>query len=133
MLFVWLLLAWILVILCLVIAYVALWRNRGAGIENPFTRAVAEGKRKQEQRKRRPEGAGRNYTRPTTAPDTHPFEPVEQALAACVHALDEFGAPYAVIGGVAAGLLTQPRATRDVDVSLWLNVRVLAGALAPGR
>ena len=49
MMVVWLLLAWILVVLCLVIAYVTLWRNRGTRVENPFLRAAAEGKRKQAQ------------------------------------------------------------------------------------
>ncbi len=54
-------------------------------------------------------------------PDSRPFDQVADALAACLGALDEFGSPYVIIGAVATGLLTEPRATRDVDVSLWLE------------
>jgi len=50
-----------------------------------------------------------------------PLDPVRAALAAIVRSLNEHGAPYMVIGGVAIGQLTEPRATRDVDISLWLD------------
>ena len=35
--------------------------------------------------------------------------------------LDSFPVPYTTIGGVAVSLLAQPRATRDIDVVVWLD------------
>lgn len=50
-----------------------------------------------------------------------PLKPIREALTATVRGLDAYGAPYMLIGGVAVGQLTEPRATRDVDISLWLD------------
>jgi predicted nucleotidyltransferase len=41
---------------------------------------------------------------------------VERALLAGVDALDELGSSYAVVGGLAVGVWSVPRATRDVDL-----------------
>jgi hypothetical protein len=49
------------------------------------------------------------------------LEPLYAAILACDAALGRFGAPYAFIGGVAVGLLSEPRTTRDVDALLWLE------------
>ena len=54
-------------------------------------------------------------------PDAHPLKSVFAALSGCVRALDAMQAPYMLIGGVAAGLMSEVRATDDVDVSIWLE------------
>jgi hypothetical protein len=42
-----------------------------------------------------------------------------EALAALSRWLIEDKIPYAIIGGVAISLLTEPRATKDIDVTVW--------------
>lgn len=49
----------------------------------------------------------------------HPLKLVYDALAGCIRALDAFGAPYMMIGAVAACLHSEARATDDVDASVW--------------
>jgi hypothetical protein len=35
--------------------------------------------------------------------------------------LDAAGVPYVVIGGASVSLLAQPRATQDIDITVWLD------------
>jgi len=46
---------------------------------------------------------------------------IRATLETCIEVLNHFKAPYIMIGGVARALLTEPRATDDVDVSVWLE------------
>ena len=45
---------------------------------------------------------------------------LEQALVAVAQALDRKGVPYIVIGGLANAVWGVPRATVDVDVTVWV-------------
>ncbi len=58
---------------------------------------------------------------PDAAPQPSPLAPLQAAIAAVVGLLDSERVPGVVIGGVAASLLARPRATRDVDLLLWLE------------
>ena len=49
------------------------------------------------------------------------METVEEALLEITATLDELQIPYMVIGGVAVGLWGEPRATLDVDLTLWVE------------
>lgn len=49
------------------------------------------------------------------------IEPIRETLKACLDALREFGAPFMLIGGVARAFLAKPRATTDVDASVFLD------------
>lgn len=58
----------------------------------------------------------------------------EEALAHLARALDALSIPYMVIGGHANALWGEPRATIDIDVTLWLaesRVGELVAGLAP--
>lgn len=59
----------------------------------------------------------------------------ERALAALARAFDEHEVPYMVIGGQANALWGEPRATLDIDVTLWWpdesRIDELVGYLAP--
>lgn len=60
-------------------------------------------------------------------------EPIVAAIAALERALDEVGAPYMVIGGMAVILRGVTRLTEDVDATIWaegLAVERVLGALA---
>lgn len=51
------------------------------------------------------------------------------AMRALVHWLEENRTPYAVVGGVAAGVLGRPRSTKDVDVVAAIPIDVVEVAL----
>lgn len=53
--------------------------------------------------------------------ENDPLKPIDAALVAVVHALEQCQAPSMIIGGVAAGLLSDPRTTRDVDAAIWVD------------
>jgi hypothetical protein len=59
-----------------------------------------------------------------------------EALAALSRWLIEEKVPYAVIGGVAISILTEPRTTKGIDVTVWLeetsNQALLKNAAAFG-
>jgi predicted nucleotidyltransferase len=58
----------------------------------------------------------------------------EAALASLARILDASGVPYMVIGGHANALWGEPRATLDIDVTIWLPeaaVPALVADLAP--
>ena len=46
---------------------------------------------------------------------------LESALVAVSAALDEMSVPYMLIGGLAVALWGEPRATLDVDLSVWVE------------
>ncbi len=46
---------------------------------------------------------------------------LERALVEITAILDEFHVPYMLIGGLAVSLWGEPRATLDVDLSLWVE------------
>jgi hypothetical protein len=46
---------------------------------------------------------------------------IGRALRALAGWLDAAGAPYALIGGVAVGLQSEPRFTQDVDAVVWID------------
>lgn len=50
-----------------------------------------------------------------------PLVPLKEALRRVLGWLDSEGVKGVVIGGVAASLLGRPRATRDVDLVVWLE------------
>src|SRR5258706_6775810 len=45
--------------------------------------------------------------------------PLETALVELATALEDRGLPYVLIGGLAVSLSGEPRATLDVDISVW--------------
>lgn len=45
--------------------------------------------------------------------------PILTALKAVSQWLDRQSIPYTIIGGIALSLLTEPRATKDIDVTIW--------------
>jgi hypothetical protein len=45
----------------------------------------------------------------------------ESALAHLTTALDRLGVPHMIIGGLAAALWGEPRATVDIDVTVWVE------------
>ena len=58
----------------------------------------------------------------------------EEAIAALARALDRLSIPYMIIGGHANALWGEPRATLDVDATLWLpdsRVAELVEGLSP--
>ena len=46
---------------------------------------------------------------------------LERALVEITTILDELRIPYMLIGGLAVSLWGEPRATLDVDLSLWVE------------
>lgn len=46
---------------------------------------------------------------------------LESALLEVTSVLDELGVPYMLIGGLAVSLWGEPRATLDIDLSLWVE------------
>ena len=44
----------------------------------------------------------------------------EQALVTICHVLEGGGIPYMVIGGLANAVWGEPRATLDIDITVWL-------------
>ena len=46
---------------------------------------------------------------------------LESALVEVASLLDEMGLPYMLIGGLAVALWGEPRATLDVDLSVWVD------------
>ena len=53
----------------------------------------------------------------------------EAALVEVASLLEEFALPYMVIGGLAVALWGEPRATIDVDLSLWVEPENLEGTI----
>lgn len=45
----------------------------------------------------------------------------ERTLVAVASVLDEHGVPYVVIGGLANAVWGEPRATLDIDVTVWVD------------
>jgi hypothetical protein len=54
---------------------------------------------------------------------------LEDALLGLVRFLHERGIPYMVIGGMANAVWGEPRATLDIDVTIWVEDREIAGAI----
>jgi hypothetical protein len=44
-----------------------------------------------------------------------------QALASVSKWLNSENIPHAIIGGIAVSLLTEPRATQDIDLTIWIE------------
>jgi predicted nucleotidyltransferase len=44
-----------------------------------------------------------------------------QALASVSKWLNSENVPHAIIGGIAVSLLTEPRATQDIDLTIWIE------------
>ena len=55
-------------------------------------------------------------------PKVEPPKDILPALSSLTEWLKHQGVPYAIIGGVAVGLVTQPRATHDIDAVAWLDL-----------
>jgi hypothetical protein len=59
-----------------------------------------------------------------------PLASLVDAVAALIDALEGAGFPYALGGAVAYSAWAEPRATRDVDVNLWLPLERIDEAFA---
>jgi hypothetical protein len=61
---------------------------------------------------------------------TEPLDSLVDAVAALIDALEPSGLDYALGGAIAYSAWAEPRATRDVDLNLWLPPERLAEGLA---
>ncbi len=55
--------------------------------------------------------------------------PLADALKALLLLMEAQGYPYALRGALALGVWSQPRGTKDIDVTLWLDGAPLRAAL----
>lgn len=58
-------------------------------------------------------------------PPVEPPKDILPVLSALAEWFNHENLPYVIIGGVAIGLIAQPRQTQDVDAVIWLDLRDL--------